>query len=131
MSGRVVHVLSDAGYDLYVGRAAPRYRLPASPWANPYKVGRDGDLAAVLARFEEHISYRCGSRIIGVDMVDGVQSTGHTLHRVELAKLEGLTLACWCSPKDGTPLTSQDPEVCHGQILLRLAAQAAKDLAGQ
>lgn len=120
--GSVVHVLSGTDYDLYIGRAVPRYGLPDSPWANPYKVGRDGDLHEVLLAYEEHIAYRCGSRVIGVDMRRGIIRTP-TIHSRELGKLRNLTLACWCALKDGTPLTLDDPEICHGQILLRLAAE--------
>lgn len=137
--GRVVHALSGEPYDFYIGRAMNRYGLEKSFWANPYKVGRDGDLPTVLASFEEHVSYLCGRRIIGLDMNEGPRRTSHTLHRVELAKLRGLTLACWCAPKDGTPLTLEEPasartgeargEVCHGQVLLRLADEAASDFA--
>ena len=123
MSGNVVHVLSGADYDLYIGREAPRYGLAASPWANPYKIGRDGDRRTVLSRFEEHIAYRCGSRVSGVDMQHGVIRNTNTIHRLQLIRLRDLVLACWCAPKDGTPLTLDDPEVCHGQTLLRLAAE--------
>ena len=125
--GCVVHVLSAAPYALYVGRAMPRYQLPESPWSNPYKVGRDGDLSTVLARFEERISYLCSDASSELASVPGLRRTFPTLGKVELAKLDGLTLACWCAPRDGTPLTVSDPEVCHGQILLRLAAQASAD----
>lgn len=128
-NGCVVHVLSGAPYDRYVGRAMPRYGLSESLWANPYKAGRDGDLGPVLSKFEEHISYLIRPKVYGVDMNRGVQRLGRTFHRIELAKLDGLTLACWCAPKNGTPLTLSDREVCHGQILLRLAAQVADELA--
>jgi hypothetical protein len=127
--GKVVHVLSGVPYDLYVGRAMPRYRLPESPWANPYKVGRDGDLDTVLRKFEEYISYYYDDASAELAMVPGLRRTFPTINKVELAKLDGLALACWCADKDGIPLTLADPEVCHGQILLRLAAQAAADLA--
>ncbi len=128
--GRVVHVLSEASYDIYVGRAMLRYRLPQSPWANPYKVGRDGDLATVLAKFEERISYYCDDASAEFAMIPNMRRTFPTINKVELAKLDGLTLACWCPDRDGTPLTPYDPEVCHGQILLRLAARAAAELGG-
>ncbi len=67
MSGAIslIHVRdgvegSDLAADvLYIGRQrAPfmsptgRY-LPRSKWANPFKVGRDGDLETVLGRYEE------------------------------------------------------------------------------
>lgn len=127
--GKIVHVLSGAAYDLYVGRAMPHHGLAASQWANPYKVGRDVDLAAVLARFEEHVSYLCRDSITGVDMSHGVRRTPHSIRKVQLAELRGLTLACWCPPKDGTSLTLAEREVCHGQVLLRLATAAAEELA--
>jgi hypothetical protein len=110
-AGRVVHVLSGVRYELYVGRAAPRYHLPESPYANPYKVGRDGDLTKVLELYE--------------------------LHAQENIDLETLrlflwhpdpVLACWCAPKDGTPLTLSSPEICHEQTLLRLAAEGNASL---
>ena len=36
--------------------------------------------------------------------------------------LRGKTLACFCAPKD-EPLTLDDPVVCHGQTLLKLAEE--------
>ncbi|WP_047865452.1 DUF4326 domain-containing protein [Rubrobacter aplysinae] len=110
-TGSVVYVLSEVPYELYVGRAMPRYHLPESPYANPYKVGRDGDLPKVLELYE--------------------------LHARENIDLETLrlflwhpspVLACWCAPKDGTPLTLYSPEICHGQTLLRLAAEGNASL---
>jgi hypothetical protein len=129
-TGSVVHVPSGASYDRYIGRAMPRYGLAESVWANPYKVGRDGDLVTVIAKFEKHISYYCDDASAELAMVPGLRRTFPTINKVELAKLDGLTLACWCPDRDGTPLTPHDPEVCHGQILLRLAAQAAAELVG-
>lgn len=106
MSGRVVYVLSGVDYEVYVGRAMPRYDLPESPWANPYKIGRDGDRAEVLALYEEYVRETFG------------------LERIWLAfGYPAPVLACWCANRNGTPLTLADPEVCHAQILLRLAGQ--------
>ena len=104
MSAKVVHVLSGADWEVYVGRAMPRYSLPESPWANPYKIRRDGSRAEVLALYEEYVRQRFG------------------LDRVWLAfGYPSPVLACWCANRDGTPLTLADPEICHAQILLRLA----------
>ncbi len=128
--GRVVHVLSGASYEQYVGRAMPRYRLPESLWANPYKVGRHGDLDTVLLKFEELISHFCNDASAELASVPGLRRSFPTINKVELAKLNRLTLACWCPDLDGTLLTPHDPEVCHGRILLRLAARAAAELAG-
>ncbi len=46
--------------------------------------------------------------------------------KADLAALCGKTLACWCAPKD-EPLTIDDPVVCHGQTLLKLAEELAGD----
>lgn len=48
---RVVHVKHEE-YDVYIGRANPRNRLKASPWANPFKVGIDGAHDEVVAKYE-------------------------------------------------------------------------------
>lgn len=105
VEGRVVHVIR-APYDLYVGRENARVGLPGSDWANPFRIGRDGDRQTVLARFEEEL--RRGS-------------LSHLLPR--LRELEGLTLACWCAPKGG--VGHHDPLVCHAQILLKVLAELA------
>jgi hypothetical protein len=42
-------VPSDA---VYIGRAAPRYGLRASKWANPFMIGRDGERDEVIAMYE-------------------------------------------------------------------------------
>ena len=108
MSAKVVHVLSGADWEVYVGRAMPRYSLPESPWANPYKIRRDGSRAEVLALYEEYVRQRFG------------------LDRVWLAfGYPSPVLACWCANRDGTPLTLADPEICHAQILLRLAGHTS------
>jgi hypothetical protein len=62
-------------------------------WGNPFRIGRDGDRAQVLQRFEAY----AGDRL--------AHDPGW------LAPLRGKDLACWC------------PEgiACHADILLRLA----------
>lgn len=99
---RVVHVMRGA-YDLYVGRKNARAGLPESDWANPFRIGRDGDRRTVLDRFEQELRHG---------------SLSHLLPR--LRELDGRTLGCWCVPKGG--VGPHDPLVCHAQILLRLAA---------
>lgn len=101
--GRAVHVMRDP-YDLYVGRDNARAGLPESDWANPFRIGRDGDRRAVLARFEEEL--RRGS-------------LSHLLPR--LRELDGLALGCWCAPKGG--VGPADPLVCHAQILLKVLSE--------
>lgn len=108
--GKVVHVLSGKPYDVYVGRAMRRFGLAESPWANPHRIGRDGTREEVLRKYED--------RVRGLLARDSF--------REKLADLRGLTLACWCAPKDGA-LTPDDPVICHGQVLLRLAREGRGD----
>lgn len=112
MSGKVIHVLSGAPYDLYIGRAMPRYGLTESPYANPFKVGKHGDLVTALARYEDH------QREIFEEYPSALVNVQEMIRR-------GITLACWCAPRDGTPLKPGDEEICHGQVLLRLAKELA------
>lgn len=108
--GRVVHVLSHQPYDFYIGRANPRHALRESFWANPYKVGPDGDLQEVLAAYEEH-----ARRLFR--MYPSALVNLRSLYR------RGVVFGCWCAPKSGSWLTLDDTEICHGQTLLRLAAE--------
>lgn len=112
--GKVVHVLSGKSFDVYVGRPMPRLRLRGSGWGNPYRIGEDGTRDEVLRRYEVGVRYWL--------TVEGGEGDAW---REEVASLRGKTLACWCAPRDGTPLTLDDETVCHGQILLRLAEQEA------
>lgn len=87
----VVHC-KRAPYDVYIGRAARG--LPGSKWANPFRIGRDGDRDAVIAKYEAWIATR--PELLGA-----------------LPELRGKTLGCWCAP-----------ETCHGDVLARLAEEA-------
>ena len=91
MTTRVINIRSGEPYDVYIGRANRRYGLPQSPWANPYKIGRDGSREEVIARYEDYIRGR-------PDLL------------ARLPELRGRVLACWCAP-----------EPCHGDVLARLA----------
>ena len=77
---------------LYIGRECRQggWSLEASPWANPFKVGRDGSIDEVLAKYEAHVR---GQRSL--------------MERIP--ELAGQTLGCWCSPKP-----------CHGDVLVKL-----------
>lgn len=88
----VVHVLK-APYDVYVGRAAPRYGLPQSPFANPFRIGVHGDRETVVRRYEAWLRRR-------PELVARARR-----------ELRGKVLACWCAPK--TP--------CHAEVLARIA----------
>jgi hypothetical protein len=78
---------------VYVGRAMHRggWHLDASPFANPFRPGKDGTREEVMARYREWL----------LDQPD------------LLAKLPGLRghrLGCWCVPLP-----------CHAEVLAELA----------
>lgn len=85
----------DPGYAdvVYVGRAqySGGWHLPASPLANPLRIGRDGSAADVIARYEQHLRSR-------PDLVELARS------------LRGRRLGCWCAPQP-----------CHADVIARIA----------
>lgn len=93
MSGpRVIH-WRDRGKApgvIYVGRAAPRLGLPASPFANPFRIGPDGGRTDVIQRYRSWLLGR-------PDLL------------LRLHELRGRPLACWCAP-----------EPCHADVLATL-----------
>lgn len=72
-----------AGAAVYIGRGGK--------WGNPFRIGRDGDRAAVIAKHEAWLR----------DQHDLLRSIG---------ELRGKDLVCFCAPA-----------ACHGDLLLRLA----------
>jgi hypothetical protein len=89
----VVHCRRDP-YDLYIGRAVPRLGLPASIWANPFRIGPDGTREAVIARYRAWLL------------------TQPYLLRL-LPTLVGKRLGCWCKQRN------RDVP-CHGDVLVAL-----------
>ena len=89
---RVIHWRDRERHDRvsYVGRAAPRQGLAASPFGNPFRVDVDGTRAEVIEKYREWILTR-----------------PELLAR--LHELRGSVLACWCSP-----------EACHADVLTEL-----------
>jgi hypothetical protein len=67
------------------------WRLPASKWANPWRPGKDGTRAEVIARYRVHVRSR-------PDLL------------AALPELRGRVLGCWCKPA-----------ACHGDVLAELA----------
>ncbi len=63
----------------------------SSKWGNPYKIGRDGTRAEVIAKYEAWIKTQPALM-------------------AALPELRGKVLGCWCAPKP-----------CHGDVLVRLA----------
>ena len=68
---------------VYIGRG--------SKWGNPFRIGPDGDRAAVIAKYELWLADQ------------------HQLLRA-LDEFRGCDLVCFCAPRP-----------CHGDLLLRLA----------
>ena len=79
---RVVHC-KRAPYDAYIGRGGR--------WGNPFVIGRDGDRAEVIAKYERWL-------LTQPELL------------AALPQLRGRTLGCWCAPRP-----------CHGDVLARLA----------
>ena len=77
-------------YDVYCGRPGP--------WGNPYRIGPDGDRAAVIAKHKAHIRRRLRSGQLTLE---------------QLAALSGKKLGCWCKPQP-----------CHADYLAQLADAA-------
>lgn len=72
---------------VYIGRRSATYGLPQSVWANPYRLGADGDRATVVRRYYWRLQRR-------PDLME------------RLGELEGCDLVCWCAPL-----------MCHGDVL--------------
>ena len=68
---------------VYIGRG--------SPWGNPFRIGRDGDRALVIAKFRAYAEKR---------MIEEPQW---------LKPLEGKDVKCFCAPL-----------ACHGDVLASL-----------
>src|SRR6516165_12823646 len=75
------HAGTSAGA-VYIGRG--------SKWGNPFRIGRDGDRAAVIAKYEQWLADQ------------------HHLLRA-LDELRGRNLVCFCAPR-----------ACHGDLLALL-----------
>lgn len=95
--GRVGHVLDlqrQGEPFVYIGRAMPRYGLPASKWANPYRIGPNCTREQAIKQYFEYLQRR-------PDLMDA------------LPELRGKVLACWCKTSPDVP--------CHGELLVSMA----------
>jgi len=61
-------------------------------WGNPFRIGRDGDRAAVVAKYRAWVFKR-------PELLASIRE-----------HLRGKDLVCWCAP-----------EACHGDVLLEIA----------
>jgi hypothetical protein len=101
-AGRVVHVRDQVPGAVYVGR--PRFRGDAAggvTWGNPYRVGKDGTRAEVIARYRADL-------------------LASPLRLRLLPQLRGKPLACWCR-RDGEEPTPEN--ACHADVLLDLLSR--------
>lgn len=86
----------DDDNNIYIGRAGvvfvdgKRFPPVSSPFANPFKIGKDGTRAEVIDKYRQHL-FQCP----------------HLL--ALLPTLRGKCLGCWCKP-----------EQCHGDVLRQL-----------
>ncbi len=81
--GYVVHC-KKSRYDVYIGRP--------SCWGNPFVIGKDGNRAQVVAKYQAWLEAR-------PELVAKAK-----------AELRGKVLACWCYPA-----------ACHGDVLAKVA----------
>lgn len=70
-------------HQVYIGRP--------SKWGNPFVIGKDGDRAVVIAKYEAWVKTQPALM-------------------AALPELKGKTLGCFCAPQP-----------CHGDVLARLA----------
>lgn len=105
----VVHCRREP-YDVYIGRGrCPRTGEPGR-WGNPFshRPSRVGAVTLVTTR-EEAIAHYADWLAAEVD--------AERISPSELAALDGKVLGCWCAPQP-----------CHGEVLERAAAWAARML---
>ena len=82
----VVNKCHNVPFDTYIGRG--------SIWGNPFVIGKDGNRAEVIRKYERHL-------VANPDLLSRV------------GELKGKTLACFCAPLP-----------CHGHVLARYADQS-------
>lgn len=99
----VIHVAEMSHHPdaVYVGRRNNRFGLPESPFANPYRIGRDGDRETCIRKFAADLEDRL------------IHNRQETLDA--LLPLVGRPLACWCR-RDGEEPTPEN--ACHADAIL-------------
>lgn len=90
----VVHCAKEP-FDVYIGRPHPRFPQ-GSPWANPFRIGRDGARAEVVKKHMDYLFHQ-----------------PELLSRLE--ELRGKRLGCWCRASN----QPHGPD-CHGDNYVRL-----------
>jgi hypothetical protein len=85
---RVVHVGRES-CEVYIGRPSRGYP-EGSIFANPFRIGPDGDRATVIAKYRAH-------------------ALASPAIPAALPSLKGRVLGCWCAPL-----------ACHGDVLVEM-----------
>lgn len=94
--------------NVYIGRKGivfidgKRFPSFSSKFANPYKVGKNGNRKEVIEKYKKYMSHK-------IEKDESLLS--------ELLLLKGKNLGCWCHP-----------EACHGDVLLKLIQEKFLDL---
>jgi hypothetical protein len=92
--------IDDKENNIYIGRAGivfidnERFPKQASIFCNPYKVGKDGTREEVIDKYKIYI-------------IRKIENS--TELKTQLISMKGKNLGCWCCP-----------ELCHGDVLLKL-----------
>ena len=100
---RIISALSDFSNTRdceYIGRANKWKARKASPLANPFRIGRDGDRDTVVDKYAAWLSERisAGDRAV-LDELERLTSIAE--------RTGSLTLVCWCPPGAR----------CHGDVI--------------
>lgn len=103
MTIRVVHCQRE-DYDLYIGRAMPRYKLKASLLANPYQG------ATAVEAFRQHFTSKPSLQRYVEEMYEAHRLAQKVMGRTGAAAAP-FTLGCWCKTAE-TPLVP-----CHGDVI--------------
>jgi len=96
----MIHVENKKTYrgdGIYVGRKMPG--LPDSVLGNPFRIGRDGTRAEVIAKYRRWLW----------EQIKLKKEAYVELRRIaELSRQGDITLVCWCAP-----------ELCHATVIER------------
>jgi hypothetical protein len=90
------------GTAVYVGRAVPRQGFRASRYANPFKIGLDGNRIDVVLKYFRRLRQQCLDDPLFIVRLRG--------------ELKDKVLGCWCAPH----------EECHADLLAQLADESDK-----
>ncbi len=102
--------------NIYIGRPGivfidgERFPKKKSPWANPFKPGRDGTHDEIVSKYTSYITHK-------------IKSDPATYN---LEELRNRNLGCWCVPYvvSCKEISSSNFQ-CHGEILLHLLNNSA------